>query len=127
MAEIISLGKINIEVLKSEFGILQTDEIIVTDERIDHIKNRHPEDYSLFTIYGASSVSDPDFVIKDEKNRGTVFMVKKLPDTNLNVVVRVVLESDDMKLKNSVMTFYRLRDKNLKKLIAKNALLYKKE
>jgi len=127
MAEIISLGKINIEVLKAEFGILQTDEIIVTDERIDHIKNRHPEDYSLFTIYGASSVSDPDFVIKDEKNRGTVFMVKKLPDTNLNVVVRVVLESDNMKLKNSVMTFYRLRDKNLKKLIAKNALLYKKE
>ena len=99
MAEIISLGKINTEVLKSEFGILQTDEIIVTDERIDHIKNRHPEDYSLFTIYGASSVSDLDFVIKDEKNKGTVFMVKKLPVTNLNVVVRVVLESDDMKLK----------------------------
>ena len=127
MAEIISLGKINIEILKSEFGTLQTDEIIVTDERIGHIKKRHPEDYSLFTMYGASSVSDPDFVIKDEKNKGTVFMVKKLPDTNLNVVVRVVLESDDMKLKNSVMTFYRLRDKNLKKLIDKNALLYKKE
>ncbi len=127
MAEIISLGKINIEILKSEFGTLQTDEIIVTDERINHIINRHPEDYSLFTIYGASSVSDPDFVIKDEKNKGTVFMVKKLPDTNLNVVVRVVLESDDMKLKNSVMTFYRLRDKNLKKLIDKNGLLYKKE
>ena len=127
MAEIISLGKINIEILRSEFGSLRTDEIIVTDERIDHIKNRHPEDYNLFTRYGVSSVSDPDFVIKDEKNKGTVFMVKKLPDTNLNVVVRVVLESDDIKLKNSVMTFYRLRDKNLKKLIDKNALLYKKE
>ena len=127
MAKIISLGKINIEILKSEFGTLQTDEIIVTDERIDHIKIRHPEDYSLFATYGASSVSDPDFVIKDEKNKGTVFMVKKLPNTNLNVVVRVVLESDDIKLKNSVMTFYRLRDKNLKKLIEKNALLYKKE
>lgn len=127
MAEIISLGKINIEILKLEFGPLQTDEIVVTDERIDHIKNRHPEDYSLFTTHGVSSVSDPDFVIKDEKNKGTVFMVKKLPDTNLNVVVRVVLGSDDRKLKNSVMTFYRLRDKNLKKLIDKNALLYKKE
>lgn len=68
MAEIISLGRMNIEILKSEFGTIQTDEIIVTDERIDHIKNRHPEDYSLFTIYGAVSVSDPDFVIKDEKN-----------------------------------------------------------
>ena len=43
-----------------------------------------------------------------KKHEGTVFMVKRLPDTNLNVVVRVVLETDDSKLKNSVMTFYRL-------------------
>ena len=54
-------------------------------------------------------------------------MVKKLPETNLNVVVRVVLETDDSRLKNSVMTFYRIREKNLKKLIEKNCLLYKKE
>lgn len=46
-------------------------------------------------------------------------MVKKLPETNLNVVVRVVLETDDNKLKNSVMTFYRIRERNLKKLIEK--------
>ena len=47
-------------------------------------------------------------------------MVKKLPDTNLNVVVRVVLETDEIGWKNSVMTFYRIREKNLKKLIKKN-------
>lgn len=41
-------------------------------------------------------------------------MVKKLPDTNLNVVVRVVLETDEIGWKNSVMTFYRIREKNLK-------------
>lgn len=54
-------------------------------------------------------------------------MVKKLPYTNLNVVVRVVLETDEIGWKNSVMTFYRIREKNLKKLIKKNTLLYKKE
>lgn len=127
MTEIIRLGKINTVILKSEFGTIQTDEIIITNERIEHIKTRHPEDYDLFTQYGIISVSNPDFIIKDTKNKGTIFMVKKLPDTNLNVVVRVVLESDDMNLKNSVMTFYRIRKKNLQKLIAKNTLLYKKE
>lgn len=40
-------------------------------------------------------------------------MVKKLPDTNLNVVVRVVLETDEIGWKNSVMTFYRIREKNV--------------
>ena len=54
-------------------------------------------------------------------------MIKKIPETNLNVVVRVVLGTDDSKLKNSVMTFYRVREKNLRKLIEKNGLLYKKE
>ena len=127
MTEIRNLGKINTDVLEKEFGRIQTDEIIITNERIKHIKQRHPEDYDLFEKYGEESVTSPDLIIKGIKNAGTVFMVKRLPETNLNVVVRVVLETDDVKLKNSVMTFYRIREKNLKKLIEKNGLLYKKE
>ena len=45
MIEIQSLGNINTQVLEKEYGKIQTDEIIVTNERIEHIKERHPEDY----------------------------------------------------------------------------------
>ena len=127
MFKIQVLGKIDIKLLKKEYGKILTDEIIVTNERISHIKERHPEDYYLFEKYGRESVTSPDLIIKDVKHCGTVFMIKKLPETNLNVVVRVVLETDDSNLKNSIMTFYRIRNKNLKKLIEKNRLLYKKE
>ena len=134
MALILSLGKIDLSLLKDEFGKIQTDEIIITEERINHIKMRHPEDYSLFNIYGAICVKDPDYIIKDGKHDGTIFMVKKLEDTNLNVVVRIALKTDDKGIMNSVMTFYRIRERNLIKLIRKNssltgkdALLYKKE
>lgn len=127
MTEIQSLGEINTNILEKEYGKIRTKEIIVTNERIAHIKERHPEDYSLFEQYGKECVTSPDLMIKDGKHDGTVFMVKKLPETNLNVVVRVVLETDGNKLKNSIMTFYRIREKNLKKLIEKNGLLYKKE
>lgn len=126
MAEILSLGVIDTSILKNEFGKIQTDEIIVTNERISHIKERHPQDFELFKLYGKQSIANPDMVIRDMKNDGTVFMIKKLPETNLNVVVRVVLETDDSTLKNSVMTFYRIRERNLRKLIEKNKLLYKK-
>ena len=40
-------------------------------------------------------------------------------DSNVNVVVRVALGTDCEGLKNSIMTFYRFRDKNLKKLMKK--------
>ena len=127
MATIRPLGKINIDVIEKEFGNIQTDEIIVTNERENHIKDRHPEDYELFQKYGSETVNNPDFIIRDGKNLGTVFMVRKLPDTNLNVVVRVALDTDEEGLKNSVMTFYRIRERNLKKLIAKNSILIGKD
>lgn len=73
------------------------------------------------------AITNPDCIIKDEKHAGTVFLIKKLEGTNLNVVVRLVLCSDNDKLKNSVMTFYRIREKNLKKLEKKNKVLYRKE
>lgn len=127
MAEIFQLGKIDTKPLETEFGKLKTDEIIITNERIDHIKSRHPEDFWLFEEYGVQTVKNPDIIIKDCKNKGTVFMVKKLPDTNLNVVARLVIDGDNENLKNSVMTFYRIRNRNLIKLANKNKTLYKKE
>ncbi len=127
MTESKNLGKLNVRILESEFGKLQTDEIIITDERLDHIKSKHPQDLEIFEEYGADTVRNPDIIIKDGKNYGTVFMAKRLPDTNVNIVVRLALETDKKGLKNSVMTSYRLRDKNLKKLEEKNKVLYKKE
>lgn len=127
VATIRPLGNIKIDVIEKEFGKIQTDEIIVTNERENHIKARHPEDYELFQKYGSETVNNPDFIIRDGKNQGTVFMVRKLPDTNLNVVVRVALDTDEEGLKNSVMTFYRIRERNLKKLIEKNSILIGKD
>ena len=52
MTEIQSLGNIDIQVLTKEFVKIQTDEIIVTNERISHIKERHPEDYNYLKNTG---------------------------------------------------------------------------
>ena len=125
--ELTVLGNLDPSPLISTFGHLQTTEVVVTDERIAHIKERHPEDYLLFEQYGRESILSPDILIQDIKNVGTVFAVKKLPDTNLNVVLRLVLDTDNPDFKNSVMTFYRIREKNLQKLMEKNPVLYIKE
>lgn len=122
-----SLGELNVAYLEKRFGKLQTKELIIMDERLEHIRQSHPEDIELFEQYGAVSALDPDMVIVDEKHEGTVFMIKGLPETNLNVVTRLALDIDDAGRKNSIMTFYRIRDKNLKKIVKKSEVLYKKE
>jgi len=60
----------------------------------------------------------------DEKRESTVFLIKKLPETNLNVVLRLALEIDNKDLKNSIMTFHRVRDSNLNKMLKRNKVLY---
>lgn len=122
-----SLGKLNVTLLSDCFEQIQTDEVIITQERLEHIKRRHPEDFDYFSMYGKESIALPDIILKDEKNTATVFMIKRLPETNLNVIVRVALDTDKDGLKNSVMTFYRLRNKNLEKMMKRYELLYKAE
>ena len=127
MAEYTMLGIINTQPLEQEFGKLKTDEVVVTNERMEHIKKHHPQDVELFGQYASEAVRNPDIIIKDMKNSDTVFAVKRLENTNLNVVVKLVLEGNGEEIKNSVISFYRIRPVNLKKLQEKNKVLYKRE
>ena len=121
-----SVGKVDPTLFEQEFGKLKTCEVVLTPERKMHVKERHPKDYSLLEKYGNETISDPDMILKDRKNPKTVFMIKKLENTNLNVIVRLALGSDGKDKKNSIMTFYRIRDSNLKKLAIKNKELYRR-
>ena len=75
------LGTLRTDYLEVVFGALQTNKIIIMDEREEHIKLRHPEDYELLSPYAGVTVNNPDFVLIDEKVAGTIIMVKRVPGT----------------------------------------------
>lgn len=126
-----SLGEINnktiTDALENEFGKLQTQEVILTPKMKQHIKKRHPEDWKLFRKYQKEMLSDPTYVIEDGKNKGTVFVINEIPDSRVNMILRLALETDEKGYKNSVITFYRIRESGLKKMLKNNKVIYKKE
>lgn len=71
MAEFIKLGKINTQPMEIEFGKLKTDEIIITYERIQHIKERHPENF-MYCIgscsYDYTVLYTDCFCIREERS-----------------------------------------------------------
>ena len=125
--ELLIIGKIKKELFSKKYGNIKTEKVIVTCERIRHIQARHPEDYELFIKYRKECIESPDIIINDDKNVETVFMIKKLPDVNLNIVIRLSLKNEENRLDHSVMTCWRVRNKNLVKMMRKNQVLYKKE
>ncbi|MBE6741928.1 MAG: hypothetical protein E7570_06440 [Ruminococcaceae bacterium] len=119
--------KLNTKYLQDEFGALATDELILTFERDEHIKERHKDDYQLFHQCVIDVIRIPDVILKDSKNQNTVFYIKYIEETNLNIVVRLSLETENSGRKNSVITSYRLGKKNLKRFMKNNKTLYNRK
>ena len=44
---------------------IQTREVIITEERIEHIKLHHPKDYEKFCAYIPEIILNPDYIIAD--------------------------------------------------------------
>ena len=42
------IGKIDKEIYKCISDDIQTEDVIITEERIQHIKERHPNDYERY-------------------------------------------------------------------------------
>lgn len=60
------VGKIDQEIYQCITNDIVTDEVIITDERIEHIKERHPNDYERFCSYIPEMISNPDYIIEAE-------------------------------------------------------------
>ena len=124
----IKVGKINMKIFKNISYNLITDEVILTNERYLHIIEGHKEDFMIYSNMLSQIIIEPNYILEDYKNQYTVMVIKKVENNNnINVIIRLAIEEDLIHNENSIMTMYRIREKNLKKLMEKNKVIYKKE
>lgn len=104
-----------------------TDDVVLTDERKLHIYEDHIKDYETIINNIDRIVLNPTEVLEDLKNKNTLFLIGKLEKNNLNVVVKLNTTNSKEHPKNSVMTAWIIRNKNLRKLREKNKTIYRNE
>lgn len=104
-----------------------TDDVVLTDERKLHIYEDHIKDYETIINNMDRIVLNPTEVLEDLKNKNTLFLIGKLEKNNLNVVVKLNTTNSKEHPKNSVMTAWIIRNKNLRKLREKNKTIYRNE
>lgn len=115
------------DVVEKEFGKLNTDKVILRDERIEHIKEGHPEVVEIIKKYAKDIIESPDYILKDAVRDNTVLCIKKLEEnSNINVVIKLALkDSEDKKRdKNSIITSFLMNDKRLKRELKKKECIY---
>ena len=88
--------------------------MIITEEQIDHIRDRHPEAYSNITSYVQDILNDPDYIFKD-KHPNTGLIVKKIQNIEDNslLVLKIITPDDKANYKNSIITSWKITEKRL--------------
>ncbi len=62
-----AVGKIDRNIYKCITEDIVTDEVIITDERIRHIQERHPNDYERYYGYLKEIVEHPQYIVETNK------------------------------------------------------------
>ena len=122
------IGKINTEIYKCITDDITTDEVIITDNQINHIKDRHPDDYERFSSYFPEILSDPDYIL--EANRpNTAFILKQVTENNLSfqLILRLQTSQDPQQYKNSIITFLKIDIKKWNKYLRNKKILYSRD
>lgn len=122
------VGKLDREIYKCITDDIVTDEVIITDNQIQHIKERHPNDYERFSSYFEKIVGDPDYIIESKKV-STALVLKEIQAEKevFKTVVRLVTSTDNPEYKNSIITFMKIDEKEWNRLLRNKKILYRKK
>ncbi len=122
------IGKIDIEIYKCVTEDIVTDEVVITDKQIEHIKERHPNDYENYFIFVKEMIENPDYIL--EANRpNTAFILKHIEDNgkNYQLILRLKTAADPEDYRNSVITFLKVEEKRYNRYLRTKKILYKSE
>lgn len=123
-----TVGKIDIEKYRAVSDRIRTDEVVITDERIQHIKDRHPQDFERYAVYLADIVENPQYILEANKSN-TAFLLKKYEESGerFQLILRLAVEGDKPGNKNSVITFLKVGEKRFNRYLRTKKILYKSE
>ena len=124
----IIVGKINIQIYKCVTEDILTDEVIITDEQIIHIKDHHPNDYERYFEFISEIIKEPDYIIEANKPN-TAFVLKHIVKNgkNYQLIIRLKTSNDPKEYKISIITFLKVGDKRYNRYLRTKKILYKSE
>ena len=126
MKETYFLCRLNKDLYRIISPDIATDEVIVTEERLQHIMERHPKDYDLFLKYGVDMIINPDYILEANLPvSAVIFKEVQEGSEKLKLILRLKTSADPATFKNSVITFQAIREKEWRRILRNKKILYK--
>ena len=124
------VSKLNKKIYECISRNIATDDVIITDEQLDHIAAHHPEAYDQVLIELTNTIKYPDYILKDKKHDNTGIVIKKLTTEkgkHAFVVLRICTETNNGQYSNSIISGWKINQKRLDEYLRNAVILYKKQ
>lgn len=105
-----------------------TDEVILTDERVQHIVDRRGTAFlDKYGRYFPLVLSEPDYIFPDErKNTAIVCKVVGEGKGAVNLILRLAVEGEDPTYKNSILTAIQEGQRRFSQRLRNNVPVYRR-
>lgn len=126
--EVHHITQLDVEKYKCVTGDITTRDVVITDERIQHIVDHHPNDFERYESYMAQIIEKPDYILQSDMPN-TAFVLKEImeADEKFQLILRLKVSTDPEHYKNSVITFLKISEKKWNKYLRNKKILYKSE
>nr|DAM31666.1 MAG TPA: minor capsid protein [Caudoviricetes sp.] len=116
------------EIYKVVTPNIRSKAVIITENQIRHIRNRHPNDYEQFSGYFAEALKDPDYILADSR-LNTALVLSEILEGNVKIKVALRLQtvSDPPGYENSIITAQKISDKRYRQYVRNGEILYQKK
>lgn len=122
------IGRIDREIFRCIAEDIVTEEVVMTDNQLQHILQRHPEVFPVVMDVVRDTLRDPDYIIED-KHPYIGLVVRRLEtgSESLQVVLRICTSEDQPGYKNSVISCWEISERRLKNYLRNKKILYNRQ
>ena len=120
------IGNLDLSKLGKYRDKMVTTKVILTEERIVHIENHHPGNYQNYNKYIEDIISNPDYIIDDNKNIDTIILLKTINEKKIHIqlVIRLNTISDEQNKYNSIFTLWKVRYSTYRQILRNKEIIW---
>lgn len=121
-----AIGRIKREMYAEIALDITTEDVIITQERIDH-SNLHMQAFDKFKAYIPEMLMQPDIIFADKKPN-TAILIKRIDvdGLNLELVLRLHVATDQPAYKNSILSFWHISENRRQNYERNKQIIYRK-
>ena len=102
-------------------------EVILTTERMEHIKSHHPGHFEQIAPFLKAAVEAPDYILEDAPNTGLILKAVSENGIRLQMVLRIHTSADSPGFKNSIISAWKISESRWNNYLRNKKILYKSE